>query len=101
MQRALYDPVDPELLGSLEPEWHFRVNGEIYRFGSERTMRRFMSEPQLWCGLLRDPVTGVRFLPSAKSDEVYYIGGPYYFESDSSRSRFIDDPHRYEVLREL
>lgn len=101
MQRALYDPVDPELLGSLAPELHYRVNGEVYRFGSEQTLRRFMSEPPLWCGLLRDPVTGVRFLPSAKSEEVHYIGGLYYFESDSSRSRFIGDPHRYEVLREM
>ena len=59
MQRALYDPVDPQLLGALTADLQFRVNGEVYRFGAERTLRRFMEEPELWCGLLRDPVTGM------------------------------------------
>ena len=35
MQRALYDPVDPRLLGSLMPDLQYRVNGEVYRFGAE------------------------------------------------------------------
>lgn len=93
--------MDPLLLGSLTEPLHFRVNGEVYRFGSEKTLRRFMEEPQLWCGLLRDPVSGRRFLPSLKSPEVYYVGGPYFFESDSTRDAFVDDPHRFEVLRRL
>lgn len=101
MQRALYDPVDPTLLGSLQRDLQFRVNGEVYRFGSEKTLRRFMAEPQLWCGLLRDPVTGRRFRPSTQSPEAYYIGGPYYFEADSTKDVFVADPHKYEVLREL
>ena len=101
MQRALYDPVDPQLLGSLEPDLQFRVNGEVYRFGAEKTLRRFMEEPELWCGLLRDPVNSLRFLPSARTPRVYFIGGPYYFSSDSTRDRFLDDPSRYEVKRAL
>jgi len=101
MQRALYDPVDPRLLGSLEPELQFRVNGEVYRFGDDRTLHRFMDDPVLWCGLLRDPVSGSRFLPSARSPWVYFVGGPYYFASDSTRDRFLDDPGRYEVKRAL
>ena len=101
LQRALYDPVDPDLLGSLSPALQFRVNGEVYRFGTERTLRRFMDEPELWCGLLRDPVTGMRFLPSLRSPRVYFVGGPYYFSSDSTRDRFVDDPLAYEVKRAL
>jgi YHS domain-containing protein len=99
MQRALYDPVDPQLLGSYATGMSFRVNGEWYRFGSEATMRRFMEEPRLWCGLLRDPVSGVRFLPSLHTPEVYFIGGPYYFASDSTRDAFLVDPPRYEIIR--
>jgi len=99
MQRALYDPVDPTLLGSLLPELQFRVNGEVYRFGSERTMRRFMADPLLYCGLLRDPVSARKFMPSTKSPNVYYVGGPYVFESDSTLARFLEDPHRYEITR--
>ena len=101
MQRALYDPVDPDLLGSLLPDLQFRVNGEVYRFGAERTLQRFMEEPELWCGLLRDPVTGTRFVPSARSPRLYFVGGPYYFASDSTHDRFLEEPARYEVKRAL
>jgi len=27
------------------------------------------------------------------------VGGPYFFESDSTKLRFVEDPHRYEVIR--
>jgi YHS domain-containing protein len=101
MQRALYDPVDPTVLGSLLPENHFRVNGEVYRFGGEETMKRFIDEPQLWCGQLRDPVNGQRFVPSTRSPWVFFVGGPYYFSSDSTRDAFVADPARYEVKRAL
>ncbi len=101
MQRALYDPVDTRLLGSLTPDLQFRVNGEVYRFGVEKTLQRFMQEPELWCGLLRDPVNGERFLPSTRSPRVYFVGGPYYFSSDSTRDRFVDEPLRFEVKRAL
>ena len=93
--------MDPKLLGSLEPDLQFRVNGEVYRFGQEKTLRRFMEEPALWCGLLRDPVNGSRFVPSTRSPCVYFIGGPYFFSSDSTRDRFVDDPSRYEVKRAM
>ena len=101
LQRALWDPVDPRQLGSLHPELQFRVNGEVYRFSSERTLRRFMRHPTRWCGRVRDPVTGRRFVPTRWSPEAYWIGGPYYFESDSTKARFVDDPHRYEIIRRM
>ena len=101
LQRALWDPVDPRRLGSLRNELHFRVNGEVYRFADERNLKRFMKSPPLWSGVVRDPVTGNRFQPSAQSPEVYWIGGPYFFESDSTKAVFIEDPHRYEVIRRM
>ena len=99
LQRALRDPVQPRLLGSLADSLEFRVNGEVYRFSSERTRRRFMGNPARWCGVVRDPVSGCRFQPSARSPQAYWVGGPYFFEDDSTRLRFIGDPHRYEVIR--
>ena len=93
--------MDPQLLGSLTPDLQFRVNGEVYRFGAERTLRRFMDEPELWCGLLRDPVSGIRFLPSTRSPRAYFVGGPYYFASDSTHDRFLTDPGRFEVKRAM
>lgn len=101
MQRALWDPVDPRELGALLPELHFRVNGEVYRFAGERTMKKFMEHPELWCGLLRDPVSGRRFHPSANSPQSYWVGGPYFFESEATRLAFVDDPKKYAVIRAL
>jgi YHS domain-containing protein len=101
LQRALWDPVDTRRLGSLLPDLHYRVNGEVYRFSGEKTLRRFMEEPELWCGLLRDPVNGERFWPSTRSPRVWFTGGFYYFSSDSTRDRFVDDPQRYEVKRAI
>ena len=101
MQRALWDPVDPTLIGSLETDLHYRVNGEVYRFASRRNLRRFVESPHLWCGVLRDPVTGERFWPSANSPEAYWVGGPYFFKSDSSKARFVAEPKKYEVVRTM
>ena len=83
------------LLGSLEPDLQLRVNGEVYRFGIERTLQRFREEPELWCGLLRDPVSGARW-PLG-----FHGCGPYYFASDSTRDRFLEDPGHYEVKRAM
>ena len=77
------------------------MNGEVYRFSSERTLRQFMRSPTQWCGLLRDPVTGRRFMPTSRSPEAYWVGGPYYFENDSTKARFVEDPHRYEIIRRM
>ena len=101
LSRALWDPVDPMQIGSLRSELQFRVNGEVFRFATERTLKRFMKAPTLWCGAVRDPVSGRYFLPSSRSPEAYWIGGPYYFEHDTTKARFVDDPHRYEIIRRM
>jgi len=99
--RALWDPVEPTRLGSLKPELQFRVNGETYRFSCEKNLRRFVLTPRVWCGKLRDPVSGRKFMPTRNSPEAYWFTGPYFFESESTRARFVDDPHRYEVIRRM
>ena len=101
MQRALWDPVDPTRLGSLEEPLHLRVNGEVYRFADATDLARFHAAPYLWCGLLRDPVTGERFVPSAQSPATFWNDGPYYFASERSRARFLAAPRQYQVVREL
>jgi len=75
------------------------VNGEVYRFAGEETLRRFIKAPTRYCGTLRDPVTGIRFEPTSRSPELFWIGGPYFFRSDTSKATFISDPHRYTVIR--
>ncbi len=99
LQSALWDPVRPARLGSLEPGLQAKVNGEIYRFSGPRTLRAFRRRPALYCGLLRDPVTGMRFLPTARSPRCEWDGGPYFFTSDSSRAEFLRSPKKYEIQR--
>lgn len=101
LQRALWDPVDPTQLGSLSPELQYRVNGEVYRFANEKGLRRFMQAPHLWSGVVRDPVSGRRFLPSAATPCAYWVGGPYYFESEANKAAFVEDPKKYEVVRAM
>jgi YHS domain-containing protein len=101
LQRALWDPIDPRRLGSLSDDLQYRVNGEVYRFATTQTLERFVAAPMLWCGVVRDPVTGRRFLPSRRSPVAYWIGGPYFFESESTKRTFVDDPHRYEIIRRM
>ena len=101
MQLSLWDPVDPNLLGSLEPALQSTVNGEIYRFGSRRTLRQFQRNPLRWCGLLRDPVTGARLHPGPGAPRCEWNDGPYYFTSDSTLRMFLSSPWTYEVVRSL
>jgi YHS domain-containing protein len=101
LQRALWDPVDPSRLGSIEADLLWHVNGEAYRFADKRNLRRFMEHPTNWCGILRDPVSGCRFRPSNHSPEAYWVNGPYFFESDSTKRVFLEDPARYQVIRPI
>ncbi|HVP14123.1 MAG TPA: hypothetical protein VMS88_01190 [Terriglobales bacterium] len=99
LANALWDPVEPKRLGSLAPGLHAKVNGEIYRFSSRRTLRAFERTPVRWCGLLRDPVTGLRFQPNGRSPRAEWDGSPYFFLNDSTRAVFLKSPKRYEVRR--
>ena len=99
MSRTLWDPVDPDALGSLDPRLHARVNGEIYRFSRESTLKRFRRDPVRWCGILRDPVSGERFVPDPASPRYEYEGVPYFFVSDSTRQAFREQPARFAIHR--
>ena len=99
MSRTLWDPVDPTQIGSLDPRLHARVNGEIYRFASRTTLKQFRRDPVRWCGLLRDPVTGERFIPARGTPRYDYQRVPYFFTSDSTRTAFREDPEGYAIHR--
>jgi YHS domain-containing protein len=100
MSRTLFDPVDPTQVGSLDSTLHARVNGEIYRFASHLTLRRFRRDPARWCGLVRDPVSGRIFVPTPESRRFAYRDGPYFFASDSSYRVFRADPEKYAIHRD-
>src|SRR5262245_52675202 len=100
MSRILFDPVDPTLIGSLDPKLYARVNGEIYRFANTTTRARFVKDPVKFCGILRDPVSEVRFYPDRFSPRVDTTESPYFFNSDSSFAAFKKAPDRYAIHRQ-
>lgn len=100
MSRTLWDPVDPRQLGSLDPQLRSRVNGEIYRFASAATRARFERDPMRWCGVLRDPVSEVRFVPDRSSRRLDWVDGPYFFCCDSTRLEFSRNPLRFAINRD-
>jgi len=99
MSRTLFDPIDTTQVGSLDPKLHARVNGEIYRFASSATMEKFRKNPVRWCGIVRDPVNGVTFVPDRFSPREDTKESPYFFASDSTRDVFQRDPAHYEIHR--
>jgi YHS domain-containing protein len=100
MSRTLWDPVDPTSLGSLDRRLHTKVNGEIYRFARPLTLARFRRDPVRWCGILRDPVSGARFVPTRRSPRWDYRDSPYFFTGDSTRRAFVATPERWAIHRE-
>ena len=99
MARALWDPVDPRRLGRLETRFQSRVNGEIYRFADDGTLTRFRRDPRRWCGVLRDPVSGTRFVPARSSPRFDTAESPYFFAADSTCAVFRAAPERYAIHR--
>ena len=99
MSRMLFDPVDPTRIGSLDPRLWARVNGEIYRFADASTLERFRRNPARWCGILRDPVSAVRFVPDRFSPHLDTPESPYFFDDDSTYVAFKRDPERYAIHR--
>ena len=100
MSRTLWDPVDPTCLGSLDSRLHAKVNGEIYRFARTSTLVKFRHDPVRWCGILRDPVTGARFVPSRRSPRHDLPDSPYFFIGDSTRRVFAAAPERFAIHRD-
>ena len=100
MSRTLWDPLDPRRVGSLDPALRCRVNGEIYRFASAKNRDRFARDPMRWCGIVRDPVNGVCFVPDRSSRYLEWVDGPYFFTSDSTRLAFSRNPLMYAIVRD-
>ena len=100
MSRSLFDPVDTTRIASLSPALRARVNGEVYRFAANSTLERFRRNPLRWCGILRDPVSGVRFVPHRAAPRYSMADGPYFFSSDSTFLAFRADTARFAIRRD-
>lgn len=83
----------------LEPEYRSAVNREIYFFTSLEKKKRFEAHPELYCGVITDPVTGIRYRPEGKVRRFDYMGQPYIFSSDSTLAVFQAAPDSFAVTR--
>jgi YHS domain-containing protein len=99
LSRSLWDPVDTTSVASLDRSLRARVNGEIYRFARAVTRDRFRRDPVRFCGILRDPVSGVRFRPGRLSPHLVFDDCPYFFASDSTRDVFRRNATAYAIHR--
>jgi YHS domain-containing protein len=85
--------VRPEYPGL--PSLRIRVNHENFLFSSPEAMAAFSADPLRYIDRLTDPVTRVRFQPTADAPRLEHDGRAWYFASDASRERFRASPERY------
>jgi len=90
---------DPSKPAKLETDLRTFVNWEIFFFRDRRALKRFEKDPLKSCGLLTDPVSGLRFRPTQASPRFDYGGRPYFFSADSTFTMFRAMPDSFAVRR--
>ena len=88
-------PVHPEEKAVLDPDLRVWVNHEIYFVSSPEAKRVFLDDPLRYCGVVTDPVTGIRFRPGSDSPRFDYNARPFFFSSAATLAQFRTDPMRY------
>lgn len=69
---------------------------DLFFFADEAEKKAFLADPFRWCGKLTDPVSGVRFVPGAKSPTSVLEGRTYYFASKATKKTFDAKPAMYK-----
>jgi YHS domain-containing protein len=77
-----------------------RVNFENFYFADLESKARFDVEPAASAGILTDPVSRVRFRPTAASPRLVHNGHPYFFASDSTQALFAALPDSFPVTKD-
>jgi YHS domain-containing protein len=83
----------------LDSSLRYRIGFEIYYFSGRAEMDRFKKDPLRYCGDLTDPVSMVRFRPTAGSPRAVYADRTYYFASDANRDQFLAKPELHKDRR--
>jgi len=73
-----------------------QVNHEIFFFSSSSLRKLFLGDPLRWCGVLTDPVSGLRFQPDKTAPKTVYEGRTYFFSSAGTEATFKADPPMYQ-----
>ena len=75
------------------------VNHEVYFLSTKDALAIFRKNTLKYCGWLTDPVSGVRFRPTAGSPRIVHNGRPYYFSTHSTRMQFEAMPDSFAVRK--
>ncbi len=75
------------------------VNYEIFYLSTRDALEQFRKHTLQYCGWLTDPVSGVRFRPTASSPRMTFNGRPYYFATISNRMKFEARPDSFAVRK--
>jgi YHS domain-containing protein len=93
------DLMDSTRAAVLDPGTRSRVNFETFFFADATEKQRFDADPTHYAGFLVDPVSRVRFHPSARSPRFDFKNRPFYFASDGTRAAFAATPDSFAVSR--
>ena len=96
---TLRSAVAPSRAARLEPEYRAWVNHELFYFADSLLLARFRKEPTRWVGKVTDPVTRVRFRPTARSPRLEHDGRPYYFQSRQALVQFSAMPDSFALRK--
>ena len=88
--------VDPESAAHLDADHRAFVNWETYFFSGPEAKAAFRQAPWEFCGLVTDPVSRVRFRPTARSPRRDREDRSFFFESDATVAKFDAGPEMYE-----
>jgi len=90
--------VDPSRTAVLDSAHRAFVNYEVYFFADDAAKKAFAAKPYRYTGKVTDPVTLVRFTPTASSPVRSYGGRLFIFSSGQTASTFDSDSTKYGML---
>jgi YHS domain-containing protein len=75
------------------------IGHDLFYFSNRSELARFHKNPLRYSRALTDPVTLVRFRPTAGSPHLEYHGRMYYFAAESTMAFFRADPDSFAIRR--
>jgi hypothetical protein len=91
--------IDTQRLAILDAQHTSYVGHDVFLFSDTALKDRFDADPTRYCGIIRDPVSMVRFRPGKRSPRIEHAGKPFVFVSDSTLALFRAMPDSFAVPR--
>ena len=92
---ALRCPVEPTRPAVLDVAHRAQIGKDWFFFSSPAAKKKFEANPLAYVKALSDPVTHVRFKPTATSFKMEYRGNTFYFVDPASRALFAALPDSF------